>query len=60
MTIAQTIVVSRAINNPRKRCLSAGTVAVSSAHPRAEDTTAITVLSVFFPVMSMTGSQETG
>ncbi len=60
MTIAQMNVASRAINNPRKRCSSAGIVAVSSAHCRVEDITGITVLFACTPVMSMTGNQETG
>jgi hypothetical protein len=59
-TIAQMIVASHAINNPHKRCSSAGTVAVSSVHCRLEDITAITVLFACTPAMSMTGNQETG
>jgi hypothetical protein len=60
MTIAHLSVASRAINNPRKRCSSAGIAVVSSAHCRVEDITGITVLFAYTPVMSMTGNQEIG
>jgi hypothetical protein len=60
MTIAQMSVASRPINNPRKRCSSAGTVAVSSVHYRVEDITGTTVLFACTLVMLMTGNQETG
>src|SRR6266852_8377037 len=59
-TITHTIVASRAINNPRKRCLSAGTADVSSARHPAGGGTATIARSVSTPVTSMTGSHGTG
>ena len=58
--VAQAIVASLVISNPRKRFLSANTAVVLYAHLSAEGVIVTIVLSASIRFMSTTGSLETG
>lgn len=60
MTTGRVSVVSRATIHLLKRCLSAGTATASSVRLPVAAIIGTTVRFACFPVMLMTGGQETG